>query len=674
MSLVTGWFSGNFISAMGWTVVHSLWQGVLIAVVLSLLLTFTDRAKNNLRYRFAMSALILQFMLSLLTFRFIFSPPDNPIVFGTTQTMSINPTMVQLSTPNDFLNSNTLEMINGFLNANINLIFGVWLLGFFFFSLRFIGGLTYTQRYKRIGVSSIPEMWEKKIQELSKKIEIQKIIHTYESTLVKIPIVVGHFKPMILLPVGMLAGLPANQIEAIIIHELAHIKRADFIINIFQSVLEVIFFFHPAVWWFSSIIRKEREFICDEITIGATGNPAVYAKALLNMTEHATIKFGLAMPLLNNSKQLIRRIKKMLGENKKSNMRGRYFPAIILSIILVTFFFCYPAKSKSSRAVSKNNVPVKINAASVLSMDELSAFFDKASQDSTSCKREKTLAFTETENGEDVDYEVNFRGEDIVSLYRNGAKVLDNQIDDYSDMIYEKVDELRGRYHHLKFDMHDFKVNMNEFKKNMQELREELSKENYHVDFDKDEFKKEMEQLKEELKQLDNEKIRIHFDSEEFKEQMHQLKEELKSMKFKHHFNITIPDVDIDIPEIDIDIPEINIDFPEIDIDIPEIHIPEINIDMSEFERDMKKFDEEMKDFSVEMEKFGKFMEWMKDELVKDGYIKDNDDDIELEFNSEKMVVNGKRLPDDKLVKYKKLYREITGKEISEDNCIKINH
>jgi len=100
------------------------------------------------------------------------------------------------------------------------------------------------------------------------------------SALVQVPTVIGWLRPVVLVPVGALSGLPAEYLEALLLHELAHVRRHDYLVNILQSVAEALLFYHPAVWWVSGHIRAERELCCDDVAVAVSGDALTYARAL----------------------------------------------------------------------------------------------------------------------------------------------------------------------------------------------------------------------------------------------------------------------------------------------------------------------------------------------------------------------------------------------------------
>ena len=159
-------------------------------------------------------------------------------------------------------------------------ISGVWLVC----ALRLMNWFA-VQRLRTRGVCSAPDNWQRELARLSARLGVKRMVVLLESCLADVPILIGHFRPVILMPIGLLTGLPVAQIEAILLHELAHIKRRDYLVNLLQRLAESLLFYHPAAWWISHVIRIEREKCCDDLVVSVTRNPHEYATALAAL-EH----------------------------------------------------------------------------------------------------------------------------------------------------------------------------------------------------------------------------------------------------------------------------------------------------------------------------------------------------------------------------------------------------
>jgi type II secretory pathway component GspD/PulD (secretin) len=167
---------------------------------------------------------------------------------------------------------------------------------------------------------------------LAERLKVTRPVKLMESALVQIPTVVGWFRPVILLPASALTGLSPEQIEALLAHELAHIRRYDYLVNMFQTLVEILGFYHPAVWWISYTIRVERENCCDDLAVSVCGDKVGYARALTSMEEARFAKGELAVAASGGS--LSRRIRRLIGKDSAVNKRLGYVP-VVISVLLI---------------------------------------------------------------------------------------------------------------------------------------------------------------------------------------------------------------------------------------------------------------------------------------------------------------------------------------------------
>lgn len=299
---------------LGWTILHSLWQGTLIYLLLQVCLRLLrKRSSSHLRYLLLSGALLSLFSWVVLTFS------QKAIeVYASTLITLPSPA---LETIPSFETIATLDVVSTwwsdlwaraelFMQLYANQLAYFWLAGVLFFSLRWLGGFYFTYRLRRVGTLAVPEAWEKQVQQLSIQLGVRKPVKIMASMKVQVPLVVGHLKPIILLPFGMLANLSPAQLEAILLHELAHVRRHDFLINLMLSILEILLFYHPVFWLLSNRILEERELCCDDIAVANCGNPRLYARTLLLMEEQRQ-QLTLAMSYQGKKQHLMDRIKRI---------------------------------------------------------------------------------------------------------------------------------------------------------------------------------------------------------------------------------------------------------------------------------------------------------------------------------------------------------------------------
>lgn len=250
-------------------------------------------------------------------------------------------------------------------------------------------------------------------------------------------------------------------------------------------------------------------------------------------------------------------------------------------------------------------------------------------------------------------WRVDFDDGDISAIYKNGEKIPQEDHPNYERMIFNRISGLKDNMRKFKSDMYAFKIDMKKFNEDMKELKKNLSENmpgKIEIEIDREEFNKGMENLKESLEDLKLKKFEFEFDKDAFKEDMKKLKEDLKN---------------IDFDKIKIEVKK-NIDDVGRELEKVKIKIKDIDINLSGLDKDLKKL-------SIEMEKLDSFLKEMKRELVGDGYLKSEDEKMNLILNEETIEVNGKELPKEHHQKYLGLYEKHFDKKIKGDFQIKIS-
>ena len=357
MNLLQEIFSEQFIYSLGWTLVHSLWQGALIGLIIAVAMILLHKYTAKLRYFIYGTGLFVMAGIAVVTFISSYTTykPDHEIntslANNTLSTYSIQSTGIKWTDTKESLTFNSAtDIIVAYCREHFPLFVTIWLLGMFAMMLRFMGGYALVRRYKYHRVKPVLGDWERRFHDLAHRINLNKNVRLIESALIRVPMAIGYLKPVVLLPLGALNGVPAQQMEAILVHELAHIKRRDYLVNLLQSVLEVIFFYHPVVWWLSNNIRIERENICDDIAITITGNTMEFAKALTNIQEMNLGSPALAAGLSGKNKnRLVNRIRRIVGKpNVKPGFAEGFIAASILVVSLIGLsaaaMITYPAE------------------------------------------------------------------------------------------------------------------------------------------------------------------------------------------------------------------------------------------------------------------------------------------------------------------------------------------
>jgi hypothetical protein len=184
-----------------------------------------------------------------------------------------------------------------------------WLAGVLALSLRLVLGWTVAARWTRRGAAPARPELVSAMERLSRRLALSRPVRLLESAAIEVPVALGMLKPAVLLPVSSLTGLSMAQIEALLAHELAHVRRNDYFVNLLQSAAETLYFFHPAVWWVSARIRAERENCCDDLAVSATGDARIYAGALVDLEERRAGRATLA--LAADGGDLLRRVARL---------------------------------------------------------------------------------------------------------------------------------------------------------------------------------------------------------------------------------------------------------------------------------------------------------------------------------------------------------------------------
>lgn len=326
--------SDQLVYALGWTVLHSLWQGTLLALLVGVSAAFITKQSAQMRYWTALLGLGGLLFWAVLTFVRIYQMPVPDTILASNIVIDGNNITVAATTPEG---ASTWLSFLQYFEANLPMIVSCWLIGMSVFALRFLGGLAYVQQLKYQYNRPVDKKFALLLNQIQQKMQLKKVVALVESTKIRVPMTIGHLKPMILLPAGALLALSPTQIEAVLAHELAHIKRNDFLVNLFQSVVEVLFYYHPAVWWLSAQVRMERENCCDDIAVATCGDDLEYAKALLSLQEYSKSSPTFAMAFSNKNNHLLNRVKRILNHPINSNriMEKFSITALILLCLLV---------------------------------------------------------------------------------------------------------------------------------------------------------------------------------------------------------------------------------------------------------------------------------------------------------------------------------------------------
>ncbi|WP_170299123.1 M56 family metallopeptidase [Larkinella terrae] len=332
-----------WVPKIGLTLLHSLWQGLLLAVLAGSILLLTRTAEARLRYWLFVGLLAL-FALSIgVTFCLQFDQQAVLPVADLQNGPTTGAAVVSVAASPDVFESYVTGGF-AFLTQYSSPIVLIWLLILALKSVHFVRNLYQLSYLQRRQTFPMGQHWENRAKDLAGQLGITRTIRVMQSALVKSPLVLGHFKPVILVPLGIITAIPPEEIELMLLHELAHIKRLDFMVNLLQHLLELLFFFNPAVLWISSLIRAEREACCDDLVLTYAGSKRKYIRALLSFREYELEESGYALAFAKK-RGLLQRIERLVSQtNTTLNLSEKV--VLSISVVLVctlSFLYAQPA-------------------------------------------------------------------------------------------------------------------------------------------------------------------------------------------------------------------------------------------------------------------------------------------------------------------------------------------
>jgi bla regulator protein BlaR1 len=557
-----------FVNALGWTIFHSLWQGLAIGIILLLIFKSRRNISSQAGYLLGVFALAAIFILSVFTFFTAYHPLPSTADYVSHSSESIS-NLAGLSEA-----AGRLSLLDpdpsGWkqsLISTFDFVSILWFIGVLILATRLAGGMLVINGLRRQQVSPLPSGWEQRLQKLAVKTGLRRSITYLQSQKVRVPVLIGMLRPVVLIPAMIISGLPADQLETIIVHELAHIRRHDFLINILQSIMEALFFYHPVVWIISENIRQEREKCCDDYTVRVCGQVSLYARALAGLSE---LQITAAVPCLainGNKKNILHRVERLINHKKmKNNMTERLVAGLVLmtSVLIITLstgatfmpsgfvqmksqvelpYFdkkaavpvtdpepvaepaaaSEPTAITETAAVSPAAAPAAAAAAANISLpapvSEPAGILQPApavpvdtsyrhDRDHMDIKDNTVTREFLNKDGEDHEMKFLIRQGAVTELYVDGRRIPDNEFFKYQKEIDVTVEDLQDMERDLKH------------------AREELA----HVDFDKirkeiqiemQHFKEyEMQGLQEELQKLQEEQFRNQLDDKALREEI----------------------------------------------------------------------------------------------------------------------------------------------------------
>lgn len=333
-------FTPHIVTVVGITLAHFLWQGTAIGVATAAVLATCPRAMARTRYLIAGAGLVAMTAAPLVTLGLVWQ--SAPAIDAALPSFSAAAAAQATAA--------SLPLSPAALAPWLPIAVGVWALGVLLLTTRLVVAWLRTEQVRRRDVQIVSDGLRRAVRRLARDLGITRPIGLFESPWIDAPTVIGWLRPTILLPVGALTGLSVQQIEAVLSHELAHIKRHDYLVNVLQHLAETVFFYHPAVWWLSRQIRIEREHCCDDVAVEACGNAAIYARALAALEESRQRQATFALAATDGS--LVDRVRRLVGPAHVDARRPSLPIAVCVAVILTMLTFgAVQARSQDRPAV-----------------------------------------------------------------------------------------------------------------------------------------------------------------------------------------------------------------------------------------------------------------------------------------------------------------------------------
>ncbi|TDQ07326.1 M56 family metallopeptidase [Pedobacter metabolipauper] len=552
----------TLIKATGWSIFHSLWQGAIIYAVLLIVVNVFPGLKAKTRHNLAYAAMSLIFIGFCITFFSIFKLPDHTSrISALTQAADAKYYQYIISLP-ERINSRTEHLFPYLVSVyTMGILLQLFILGAGYRKLLIL---------KKAEYLSIPTEWQAVFNDLLVKLNLKQQIGFRLSSSVNVPLVIGYLKPIVLFPIALASQLDIKQVEAILIHELSHIRRNDYLLNLVKTAIETLLFFNPFIWLSGRLINIEREHACDDLVLKFTGTPVTYAHALLKLEilKNKTSP-SLAMAANGNNQHLYQRIKRITDmKTNYMNAKQQFFAIGITIATVISLAWVNPSNTasaielvKAKLKVDPANHNINVNNGSNTNSIQLVSHF--SAEPDTIKKKKKIKIITTDADGNKQEYNslnempdslrTRFMNESFLNgSFLNGLSMnLDSALNgslaffksgDFKNMIFDarKSSEELQKYftspewkkqqEEIKQGSEEIKKHFNspEWKKQQEDIRK--SAEEIRKQFNSPEWKKQKEEM---IKS--SEEIKKHFNSPEWKKQQEEIIK--SSEEIKKHFN-----------------------------------------------------------------------------------------------------------------------------------------
>lgn len=329
------WLRHPIVQQLGWVLVHFVWQGALVAGVLAAVLALLRAERARLRYALSLAALVVLLALPVTTW-VVLPGPAAPAGAGTGEApLALSADAMALALASAEASAPTwAETARAALTDALPWLVAGWLGGVWLLALRLLGGWMYTLRLRQRHARPVSDAWQRRADVLAVQFGMSRTVRVRQSARIDVPMVIGWLRPVVLVPVSVFTGLPPEQVEALLAHELAHIRRHDVLVGRLQAVAETLLFYHPAVWWVSRQLCIEREHCCDDRVVQAFHDRVTYARALTTLAARPVHPPAGALAATDGA--LLARIRRLVGASPATEARStRSSVSIALLVVAV---------------------------------------------------------------------------------------------------------------------------------------------------------------------------------------------------------------------------------------------------------------------------------------------------------------------------------------------------
>ncbi len=333
----------NFLQSLGWAILNSLWQLALLWVIYQIISSIFSKVKSSIKSALAFSLLITGFTSFIYTFLAVYTDQE---------TDSIVLSFALVTTDGN-------QQLNEWLQQTLPLASILYLVLLLLPVLQFVRNYRYVQVIRKFGLTKMNVEWRMFVKKVAIQMNIKKTVKIWVSGFVSSPVTIGFLKPVILMPLAAINQLTTQQVEAILLHELSHIKRFDYLINIIINLIQTILYFNPFVKAFVKIIETEREKSCDSMVLQFQYDSHEYATALLKLEKAETDNKPMAIAATGKKNNLLTRIELIMGVKKKTAISFNKLAKLmagILCIIAINAFLLVSKPENGTRLASLNHI------------------------------------------------------------------------------------------------------------------------------------------------------------------------------------------------------------------------------------------------------------------------------------------------------------------------------